>query len=199
MLPLDDFGGRGGIGWWPEPKDRWVLYQDAVLPHHFRAAPRVRGVSHRITARIERSSTNAEGTIIADGGRFGGWSVYILDNRLHYTTNNFGERCRVSSSLAIPPGPVTLRADVVKTGADEGRVRFYFDDETAGTGLLSPFGHHNFVNEPLDIGRDSQTPVDDTYESPFVFDGKIVDVVIEAIDTEVVDPETLLEELMASQ
>ena len=32
-----------------------------------------------------------------------------------------------------------------------------------------------------------------------MFDGKIVDVVIEAIDTEVVDPETLLEELMASQ
>ena len=199
VLPLDDFGGRRGVGWWPEPKDRWVLYQDAVLPHHFRAAPRVRGVSHRITARVERSSTSVEGTIIADGGRFGGWTVYILGNRLHYTTNNFGERCRVSSPVAIPPGPVTLRADVVKTGDDEGRVRFYIDDERAGDALLSPFGHHNFVNEPLDVGRDSQTPVDDVYQSPFVFDGRIIDVVIEAMGTEVVDQETLLEELMASQ
>ncbi|MCY3840407.1 MAG: arylsulfatase, partial [Gammaproteobacteria bacterium] len=75
VLPLDDLTGRRGIGWWPEPGNRWVLYQDAVLPHFFRAGPRVRGVSHRITARIERSSTNAQGTIIADGGRFGGWSV----------------------------------------------------------------------------------------------------------------------------
>ena len=199
VLPLDDFGGRHSIGWWPEPKNRWVLYQDAVLPHHFHAVPRVRGVSHRITARVDRSSTNVEGTIIADGGRFGGWSVYILGNRLHYTTNDFDERCRVSSPLAIPPGPVTLRADVVRTGPDEGRVRFYIDDQQAGGGALSPFRHHNFVNEPLDVGRDSQTPVDDAYESPFVFDGKIVDVVIEALGTEVVDQETLLAELMATQ
>ena len=65
--------------------------------------------------------------------------------------------------------------------------------------MLSPFGHHNFVNEPLDVGRDSQTPVDDLYESPFVFQGIIVDVVIEAFGEEVVDQEALLEELMASQ
>ena len=68
VLPLDDLVVTGGSGWWPEPGDRWVLYQDAVLPHFFRTGPRVRGVSHRITARIERGSTNAEGVIIADGG-----------------------------------------------------------------------------------------------------------------------------------
>ena len=199
VLPLDDLTGRRGVGWWPEPKNRWVLYQDAVLPHFFKAGPRVRGVSHRITARIERGSTNAEGAIIADGGRFGGWSVFILGNRLHYTTNNFGERCRVSSPVAIPPGAVTLRADVVRTGTDDGRVRFYIDDQPAGEGVLTPFRYHNFVNEPLDVGRDSQTPVDEAYESPFVFDGRIVNVVIEAFGTEVLDQETLLEELMATQ
>ena len=176
-----------------------MLYQDAVLPHHFKSGPRVRGVSHRITARIERQSTAQDGAIIADGGRFGGWSVFIRGNRLRYTTNNFGERCRASSAIAIPKGAVTLRADVVRTGDDEGRVRFYVDDQPAGLGLLSPFGYHNFVNEPLDVGRDSQTPVDDLYESPFVFQGTIIDVVIEAFGEEVMDREALLEELMASQ
>ncbi len=199
VLPLDDLTGRRGVGWWPEPKNRWVLYQDAVLPHFFRAGPRVRGVSHRITARIERNATSAQGAIIADGGRFGGWSIYVLGNRLHYCTNNFGDRCRVSSPVAIPPGPATLRADVVRSGDDEGRVRFYVDDKPAGDGILAPFRYHNFVNEPLDVGRDSQTPVDDAYDAPFVFEGKILDVVIEAFGTEVVDQETLLEELMASQ
>ena len=176
-----------------------MLYQDAVLPHFFRTGPRVRGVSHRTTARIERRSTNAEGVIIADGGRFGGWSIFVLGNRLHYTTNSFGDRCRVVSSVAIPPGPVTLRADVVRIGTDEGRIRFYIDDQPAGEGVLSPFRYHNFVNEPLDVGRDSQTPVDDAYESPFEFRGRIVDVVIEAFGREVLDQETLLEELMATQ
>ncbi len=46
---------------------------------------------------------------------------------------------------------------------------------------------------------DSQTPVDDLYESPPVFQGDIVQVVIEALGAEVVDQEALLEELMASQ
>ena len=196
---MDDISQRSNVGWWPEPKDRWVLYQDAVLPHHFKGGPRVRGVSHRITARIERESTDQDGAIIADGGRFGGWSVFIRGNRLHYTTNNFGARCRISSPAAIPPGAVTLRADVVRTGEDEGRVRFYVDDEPAGEGVPSPFRQYNFVNEPLDVGRDSQTPVDDLYESPFVFKGTIVDVVIEAFGEEVMDYEVLLEELMASQ
>ncbi len=200
MLPLDDLLDTGrGIGWWPEPRNRWVLYQDAVLPHFFTSGPRVRGASRRITARIERDSTRAEGAIIVDGGRFGGWSLFILGNRLRYTTNNFGERCRVTSPVAIPPGAVAVRADVVRTATDAGRVRFYIDDDPAGDGVLSPFRYQNFVNEPLDVGRDSQTPVDDLYESPFVFEGSIVDVVIEAFGREVVDPETLLEELIATQ
>ncbi len=51
----------------------------------------------------------------------------------------------------------------------------------------------------MEVGRDSQTPVDDAYDSPYVFQGNIVDVVIEAFGTEVVDQEVLLSELMGSQ
>ena len=199
VLPLDDIGGRNGVGWWPEPKDRWVLYQDAVLPHHFKSGPRVLGLSHRITARIERKSTDVEGTIVADGGRFGGWSLFIHDNRLHYTNNHSGDQKRISSSVTIPPGNVTLRLDVVKTGEDEGRARFFVNDQPAGEGLTSPFRQYNFVNEPFEVGRDSQTPVDDHYNAPFVFSGQIVDVVIEAVGEEIADQNTLLEELMSSQ
>ncbi len=199
VLPLDDLAGRAGVGWWPEPKHRWVLYQDAVFPHFFKAGPRVRGVSHRITARIQRRDITDDGVIIADGGRFGGWTIYIRDNRLHYTTNNFGERCRLSSPVAIPPGAATLRADVVRSGKDEGRVRFYINDQESGEGVLSPFRYYNFVNEPIEVGRDSQTPVDDAYGSPYEFHGHIVDVVIEAFGTEVVDQGVLLSELMGSQ
>lgn len=199
VLPLDDVGGRNGVGWWPEPRDRWVLYQDAVLPHHFKSGPRVLGLSHRITARIERKSTNDEGTIVADGGRFGGWSLFIQNNRLHYTNNYSGDQNRISSSVVIPSGSVTLRFDMVKTGEGEGQARFFVNDQPAGEDLVSPFRQYNFVNEPFEVGRDSQTPVDDHYTSPFVFTGHIVDVVIEAVGEEIVDQNTLLEELMGSQ
>ena len=62
-----------------------------------------------------------------------------------------------------------------------------------------PFGRFNYANEPLEVGRDGQTPVDDRYESPFSFEGRIVDVVIEAAGEEAVDQDALLEELMRSQ
>ena len=199
VLPLDDTGGKNGVGWWPAPRDRWVLYQDAVLPHHFKAAPRVRGVSHRLTAEIERGSITDQGVIIADGGRFGGWSLYIRDNHLYYTTNDFQRRSRVVSDTPIPEGVVTLRVDVVKTGEDAGRVRFYIDNNPAGKGLLSPFRKVNFANEPLEVGRDSQTPVDDQYESPFVFTGQIASLVIEAAGEEVFDQDVLFDELMGLQ
>lgn len=199
VLPLDDMGGKNGVGWWPEPKDRWVLYQDAVLPHHFKSAPRVRGVSHRMTVRIERASTSVGGVIVADGGRFGGWSLFVQANRLHYTMNNFGVHSRVSSKLTLPEGAVTLRIDVVKVADDEGYVRFFFDGEPAGEGVLSPFAQVNYTNEPLEVGHDSQTPVDDCYASPFTFEGHIIDVVIEAAGAEVVDQKVLFDELMVSQ
>ena len=199
VLPLDDMGGGNGVGWWPEPKNRWVLYQDAVLPHHFKAGPRVLGVSHRITARIERASNTEEGVIASDGGRFGGWSLFIHGNRLHYSINNYGERRRVSSIVAIPAAGVTLRLDVLRTGEEEGRARLFVDDQPAGEGLLLPYRHYNFANEPFEVGRDSQTPVDDLYESPNVFEGHIARVVIEAAGDAVVDQNVLLEELMGSQ
>ena len=199
VLPLDDLGGPNGVGWWPEPPNRWVLYQDAVLPHHFKAGPRLLGTSHRVTARIERASIHDVGVIVADGGRFGGWSLFIRDNRAHYTVNHFGDRCRVSSSLAVPAGAVTLRIDVVTTGDDAGRVRLFLNDQSAGEGSLMPFGRFNYANEPLEVGRDGQTPVDDRYESPFSFEGRIVDVVIEASGDEAVDQGALLQDLMRSQ
>lgn len=186
VLPLDDGSSKNGVGWWPEPKSRWVLYQDAVLPHHFKAGPRLLGASHRITAHIKRDSTEG-GIIVSDGGRFGGWGFFIQDNRLHYTVNNFGELCRVTSSETIPTGEVTLRLDVTRTGEDEGQVRFFMDDRPAGEGLLALFHHYNFTNEPLEVGQDSQTPVDESYDSPFSFVGRIDRVVIESAGDDVVD------------
>jgi hypothetical protein len=105
----------------------------------------------------------------------------------------------VWSSKAIPSGNVTLRVDVVKTDVDEGTARFFMDDEEAGAGTLNPFRQVSFCNEPFEVGRDSQTPVDDHYQVPFTFTGRIVDLIIEAVDDTIVDQDTLLEELMGSQ
>jgi arylsulfatase len=162
-------------------------------------APIVRGRSHRITARVQRERVDIEGVLVAAGGRFGGWSLYVVGNRLHYAGCWFGERVRAVSALAIPAGPAALRVDVVRVAKDEGLVRFFIDDVAAGEGRIAPFRSAIFANEPLEVGRDGMTPVDDAYESPFEFEGRIDEVVIELFGREVLDPAAVLGELMRTQ
>jgi arylsulfatase len=199
VLPLDDGTSRHGLGWrgGVTPANRHVLHHGAVLPTT--VAPIVRGRSHRITARVYRERVDAGGVLVAAGGRFGGWSLYVVGNRLHYAGCWFGERVRAVSALAIPAGPAALRVDVVRVAKDEGLVRFFIDDVAAGEGRIAPFRSAIFANEPLEVGRDGMTPVDDAYESPFEFEGRIDEVVIELFGREVLDPAAVLGELMRTQ
>jgi arylsulfatase A-like enzyme len=199
VLPLDDGTGPGGLGWrgGVKPKQRFVLHQGAVLPTTI--SPIVRGRSHRITARVQRARVDEGGVLVAAGGRFGGWSLYVRGNRLHYAGNWFGERVRVSSATAIPAGDATLRADVLRVGKDEALIRLFVDDAPAGEGRIAPFRPAIFANEPLEVGRDGMTPVDETYASPFEFGGRIAELVIELFGREVLDPAAVLDELLRTQ
>ena len=54
--------------------------------------PNVKNKSHTITADIEVPEEDANGVIIAQGGRFGGWSLYVKDGVLKYVHNYVGIR-----------------------------------------------------------------------------------------------------------
>jgi len=199
VLPLDDGTGAHGFGWRGAGKRRrrFVLRQGAVLPAT--SAPTVRGRSHRITARVHRERVDIEGVLVASGGRFGGWAFYVLGNRLHYAGSWFGDHVRTSSPLAIPAGASTLRVDVTRVGKDEALVRFFVDDAPGGEGRIAPFRPAIFASEPLEVGRDGMTPVDDAYDAPFAFGGRIDELVIDLFGREVVDPAAVLDELMRTQ
>ena len=47
----------------------------------------IKNRSHTITAEIEIPQETAQGVIIAQGGRFGGWSLYVKDGKLKYCYN----------------------------------------------------------------------------------------------------------------
>ena len=67
----------------------------AVLPRHGPAVREQRGqhqeqvvLDHRRGRRARRAASN--GVIIAQGGRFGGWAVYVKDGRLTFVYNVLG-------------------------------------------------------------------------------------------------------------
>ena len=199
VLPLDDHSGGHQLRLLRPGPGRWVFHQGAVLPHFFRGGPFLLGSSHRIEARIQRDHVAQQGTILADGGRYGGIAMYVRDNRLCYATNAFGRRSRIVSDSAIPSGAAALRADIVRVAEGEASVQLFINGQPAGRGHLVNFEDRNYSNEPLEVGRDGQTPVDDCYESPFEFQGRLLDVTIDSAGREIEDPQALLDDLMRSQ
>ena len=146
----------------------------------------IKGRSSAITAEIEVPDGGANGVIIAQAGRFGGWSLYMKDGRVHEVYNFGGlERTTVSSPEALAPGRHTILYEFAYDGGKPG---------SGGTSRLSVDGKQvaearvprtmPFVysaDEGVDVGTDNETPVTEDYaQGANEFTGRIVEVTVEA-------------------
>lgn len=76
--------------------------------------------SKAVTAGVEIPQGGANGVILAPGGRFGGWSLYLTDGKPAYTYNWVGlERYTLASSDPLPAGKATIELDFVYDGGPE--------------------------------------------------------------------------------
>jgi arylsulfatase len=145
----------------------------------------IKGRSHTITADIEVPSGGAEGVIIAQAGRFGGWSLYMKDGRVHEVYNYGGlEKTTVSSREALAPGRHTVLYEFVYDGGKPGsggESRLSVDgkrQDEARVKQTMPFAFSG--DEGVDVGKDDETPVTDDYkERDNRFTGKIEKVTVE--------------------
>jgi hypothetical protein len=171
------------------PRDRVVLRPGATpLPEEL--APNVKGRPHGIVADVEIPAGGAEGVLVAQGGRFGGFSLYVHAGRLHYTTNFAGiERTTVSSPQPLRPGRHAVGVSCDPTGSGGMRAALVVGGEVVASGeapRTAPF-RFALAGEGLCCGFDDGTPVAEVYESPFTFTGTIHEAVIDVSGTPVVD------------
>jgi arylsulfatase len=147
------------------------------------AAPDLKHKSHTITAKVTIPEPGAEGMLFTQGGRFAGYGLYVKDGRLVYHYNLVGvERYTVESQDRIPVGEVTLKA-VYVTDADKpfagAEVALYANDKLIGKGRVEKsIPNRVTLDETLDIGFDTGTPVAEGYEMPFRFTGKLRGVTV---------------------
>jgi arylsulfatase len=79
--------------------------------------------SHTITADVEIPQGGANGVILAQAGRFGGWSLYFMDGKPTYTYNFLGlQRFSVAAAQPLAAGKATIRYEFASDGA-AGRAR----------------------------------------------------------------------------
>jgi arylsulfatase len=128
----------------------------------------VKNKSHSITAEIVAPDAGSEGVIVAQGGRFGGWSLYALRGRLKYTYNYFGiEHFSAESLEQIPPGRHEVRMVFDYDGGGVGKggsISLHLDGEKIGEGRIDRTVPVAFsIDETCDIGMESGSPVSEDY------------------------------------
>jgi len=145
----------------------------------------IKNRSYTITAQVEVPQSNANGVIICQGGRFGGWTLYLKDGKPIYTYNWVGlERYNIEASQPIPSGKATIRFDFAydggKLGAG-GTGTLFVNDKKVAQGRIDKTNPVMFsADEGADVGVDEGTPVTEDYkERDNKFTGRIYQVTID--------------------
>ncbi|HEY9293473.1 MAG TPA: hypothetical protein VIP98_19520 [Microlunatus sp.] len=125
--------------------------------------------SHAITAAITAGG-DCSGVIIAQGGAFGGWTLYIHDGKPAYCYNLFGlQRVKVYGDSALSEGEHQVRMEFNYDGGGLGKggtIALFLDGSPIGHGRVEATQPMIFsADETTDVGGDSSTPVSDDYDS----------------------------------
>ena len=156
----------------------------------------IKNRSHTITASIELAEGKHDGVIVAQGGRFAGWSLYVKDGVAKYVHNWFDtEYYTVEAGERLPNGPVTLRYHFAFDGGapgSGGTGTLYLNDRQVGQGRIEKTVPFVFsADETMDIGGDLALPVTDDYPEGQgnAFQGRIEWVRVDLGDDDVSDQE----------
>jgi arylsulfatase len=173
VLPLDDrvterenpqLAGRVDL-----VGDRTVVsYGGSVRRLIEETVPNVKNRSHVVVADVEVPDGGADGVLVSQGGRFGGWSVYVVRGRACYVYNWFGlRRHTVRADHVMSPGRHEVRVDVAYDGGGVGRgatATLRVDGRVAGSVRVDRTIPYYFsFDETFDVGVDLGTPVTDDY------------------------------------
>jgi arylsulfatase len=153
-------------------------------------APSVLNTSYTFKADVTIPQGGAEGMLITQGGRFGGYGFYVLKGKPVVVWNMLGLRkIEWRGADALSPGRHVVEFDFKYNGMGMGTLAYnsYAGVGQGGTGQLKVDGNVVAtqdtpntipflmpIDESLDIGSDTLTGVDDAdYQPPFPFTGTL--------------------------
>src|SRR4029077_13915289 len=153
----------------------------------------VKNRSHTITADVEVPQGSANGVILAQAGRFGGWSLYMKDGKPIYTYNFLGlQRFNVAAAQPLTAGKATIRFEFASDGPGMGKGgigTIFVNGQKVAEGRIEHTQCCIFsADEGADVGADDGTPVTDDYkEGNNKFTGKINSVTIDLKEMKAAD------------
>ena len=145
----------------------------------------VKNRSKTITSEIEIPESGGHGIILAHGGRFGGWALYLKDGVPAYDYNFLGlRRSSVAGTEKLKPGKHTVTLDFAYAGGGPGKggtATLAVDgSQVAETAIPNTQAGIFSADETADVGIDLGTPVVEAIgcEHKSKFTGKIPKVTV---------------------
>ncbi|EMB18659.1 arylsulfatase [Rhodopirellula europaea] len=141
--------------------------------------------SFEIVAEIESQGKETSGVIVSQGGRFGGWSLYLKEGKPIYTYNYLGlESYSVTSDDVLPAGKSTIKLDFAYDGKSTdgkpelgagGTATLTVNGQPAGSAKIDKTQFAIWsADETANVGLDRETSVSPDYtEESSKFTGKI--------------------------
>jgi hypothetical protein len=170
----------------------------------------IKNKSFAVTSELEVPADGAEGVIIAQGGRFGGWSLYAKNGRAKFHYNVLGiTSYSIDATEPIPTGTTQVRMEFAYDGGGMGKggnVTLYCGGKEVGKGRVDQTQGFIFsADETTDVGYESGTTVSPDYTAHSSrFTGKInwvrIDLGEDAKDADhYIDPDERFRIAMARQ
>lgn len=148
--------------------------------------------SHQITAAVTIPPGGGNGVLLAQAGRFGGWSLYLKNGKPTYTYNFLGlQHFTVAAKSPVPAGKATITFDFNYDGGGPGKggvATISVNGQQVAQGRIERTQGFIFsADEGADVGEDGETPVAEDYgtAAPYAFNGKIqkINIQLKAMKT----------------
>ena len=150
--------------------------------------------SHTITAEVQVPKGGAKGVILAQAGRFGGWSLYMKAGKPTYTYNFLGlKRFTIAAKNPLREGKATVRFEFAYDGGGFGKGgtgTLFVNGKQVAQGRIERTQPFIFsADEGADVGEDGETPVVENYgiPAPYKFTGKIAKITIDLKEAKATD------------
>jgi len=158
------------------------------------SAPDLKNRSFGISAVVEIPKAGAEGLLMTQGGRFAGVGLYLLKGKPVFVYNLVGvERYTVAGKEALTPGRHVVTLDFNYDGGGVGKggqATLSVDGKAvASQKLPRTIAFRMSLDETLDIGEDTGTPISEDYRVPFKFTGTLEKLTISLADHKLTEAE----------
>lgn len=186
VLPLDDRDReRILLTYLPERRSRYEFEPGGGRVTGV-AAPPTSNRSYRIVADVDLDE-GSEGVILAVGGRFGGYVLFVQNRRLVHEYVGPESRWVAESTSPLRAGRRELVFEFRKSADRAGMGTLYCDDAQIGSVAMRDMWPLGSNAGGLYCGYDDASPVSERYACPFSFSGTIHRVVVEIGDDHVPD------------